>query len=73
MWGECQNFVATEPAFNSREECRRFADTIVPKIQKVLPESSGSTYCFDEQEVMDITNRMLQEYRQNLDDLLNNI
>jgi len=73
MWGECQNFVTTEPEFNSREECKTFAETIVPKIQQNLPESSGSTYCFDEQEVVDITNRLIQEYRQNLDDLFNNI
>jgi hypothetical protein len=61
MNGLCENFLTTEPEFTSREECRKFSETAVEKIRKNLPESSGSTYCFDEQEVIDITNRLLQE------------
>jgi hypothetical protein len=36
----------------------------VEKIRKNLPESSGSTYCSDEQEVVDITNRLLKEQQE---------
>ena len=61
MNGLCENFLTTEPEFTSREECRLFSETAVEKIRKNLPESSGSTYCFDEQEIIDITNRLLQE------------
>ena len=62
--GLCENFLTTEPEFTSREECRKFSETAVEKIRKNLPESSGSTYCFDEQEVVDITNRLLKEQQE---------
>jgi len=61
MNGLCENFLTTEPEFASREECRLFSETAVEKIRKNLPESSGSTYCFDEQEIIDITNQLLKE------------
>ena len=61
MNGLCENFLTTEPEFTSREECRLFSETAVEKIRKNLPESSGSTYCFDEQEVVDITNSLLKQ------------
>jgi len=64
MNGLCENFLTTEPEFTSREECRKFSETAVEKIRKQLPESSGSTYCFDEQEVVDITNRLLKEQQE---------
>ena len=64
MNGLCENFLTTEPEFTSREECRKFSETAVEKIRKNLPESSGSTYCFDEQEVVDITNRLLKEQQE---------
>ncbi len=64
MNGLCENFLTTEPEFTSREECRLFSETAVEKIRKNLPESSGSTYCFDEQEVVDITNRLLKEQQE---------
>ena len=69
MNGLCENFLTTEPKFTSREECRKFSETAVEKIRKNLPESSGSTYCFDEQEVVDITNRLLQEQNEFQDQL----
>jgi len=61
MNGLCENFLTTEPEFTSREECRLFSETAVEKLRKNLPESSGSTYCFDEQEIIDITNQLLKE------------
>ena len=67
MNGICENFLTTEPEFTSREECRRFSETAVEKIRKQLPESSGSTYCFDEKEVVDITNRLLKENQEFLE------
>ena len=67
MNGLCENFLTTEPEFTSREECRLFSETAVEKIRKNLPESSGSTYCFSEQELVDITNRLLQEHNEFLD------
>ena len=67
MNGLCENFLTTEPEFTSREECRRFSETAVEKLRKNLPESSGSTYCFSEQELVEITNRLLQEHNEFLD------
>ena len=67
MNGLCENFLTTEPEFTSREECRRFSETAVEKLRKNLPESSGSTYCFSEQELVDITNRLLQEQQEFLE------
>jgi hypothetical protein len=67
MNGLCENFLTTEPEFTSREECRLFSETAVEKIRKNLPESSGSTYCFNEQELVDITNRLLQEQQEFLE------
>ena len=67
MNGLCENFLTTEPEFTSREQCRLFSETAVEKIRKNLPESSGSTYCFNEQELVDITNRLLQEQNEFLD------
>ena len=67
MNGLCENFLTTEPEFTSREECRLFSETAVEKIRKNLPESSGSTYCFSEQELVDITNRLLQEHNEFLE------
>lgn len=69
MNGLCENFLTTEPEFTSREECRKFSETAVEKIRKNLPESSGSTYCFDEKEVVDITNRLLKENQEFLEQL----
>ena len=69
MNGLCENFLTTEPEFTSREECRRFSETAVEKLRKNLPESSGSTYCFSEQELVDITNRLLQEQNEFLEQL----
>jgi len=67
MNGICENFLTTEPEFTSREECRKFSETAVEKIRKQLPESSGSTYCFDEKEVVDITNRLLKQEQEFLE------
>jgi len=67
MNGLCENFLTTEPEFTSREECRQFSKTAVEKLRKNLPESSGSTYCFNEQELVDITNRLLQEHNEFLE------
>ena len=67
MNGLCENFLTTEPEFTSREECRLFSETAVEKIRKNLPETSGSTYCFSEQELVDITNRLLQEHQEFLE------
>ncbi len=67
MNGLCENFLTTEPEFTSREECRLFSETAVERLRKNLPESSGSTYCFNEQELVDITNRLLQEQNEFLE------
>jgi hypothetical protein len=61
MNGLCENFLTTEPEFTSREECRQFSETAVERLRKNLPESSGSTYCFNEQELSEITDEMLNE------------
>ena len=67
MNGLCENFLTTEPEFASREECRLFSETAVEKIRKNLPESSGSTYCFDEKEIIDLTNSLLKQEQELLE------
>jgi len=67
MWGECENYLTTEPEFTSREECRKYSETLVEKIRENFPDSSGSTYCYSEQELVDITNQLLQEHNEFLD------
>lgn len=67
MWGQCENYLVTEPEFTSRDECRKYSETVVEKIRKDLPDSSGSTYCFDEKEVVDITNSLLKQEQEFLE------
>ena len=67
MWGQCENYLTTEPEFTSREECRQFSEIAVEKIRKNLPESSGKTYCFDEKEIIDLTNSLLQQEQEFLE------
>jgi hypothetical protein len=67
MNGLCENFLTTEPEFTSREECRQFSEIAVEKIRKNLPESSGSTYCFDEKEIIDLTNSLLKQEQELLE------
>ncbi len=69
MWGQCENYLNTEPEFTSREECRKYSETLVEKIRENFPDSSGSTYCYSEQELVDITNQLLQEHNEFLDQL----
>lgn len=61
MWGQCENYLVTEPEFTSRDECRKYSETVVEKIRKDLPDSAGSTYCFDEKEVIAITNNLFKQ------------
>lgn len=67
MWGQCENYLVTEPEFTSSDECRKYSETVVKKIRKDLPDSSGSTYCFDEKEVVDITNSLLKQEQEFLE------
>jgi len=66
IWGECNNFITTEPAFKTREDCAAYSQTVVPRIQKQLPESSGTTYCFNEQELSEITDELLNQQHEQL-------
>jgi len=67
MWGQCENYLTTEPEFTSREECRKYSETVVEKIRKNFPDSSGSTYCFDEKEIIDLTNSLLKQEQEFLE------
>ena len=67
MWGQCENYLTTEPEFTSREECRKYSETVVEKIRKASPDSAGSTYCFDEKEIIDLTNSLLKQEQEFLE------
>jgi hypothetical protein len=67
MWGQCENYLTTEPEFTSREECRKYSETVVEQIRKTAPDSAGSTYCFDEKEVLEITNNLLKQHQEFLE------
>jgi len=64
MWGQCENYLVTNPAFTTREECKKYSKTVVKKIITELPDSAGKTYCFDEKEVIDLTNNLLKQEQQ---------
>lgn len=67
MWGQCENYLITTPVFTSREECGAYSQTVVEKIRKNAPDSSGRTYCFDEKEVIDVTNSLLKQEQEFLE------
>jgi len=67
MWGQCENYLTTEPEFTSREECSKYSETLVEKIRENFPDSSGSTYCFDEKQVMEMTNNLLKQQQEFLE------
>jgi len=69
MWGECENYLTTELEFTSREECSKYSETLVEKIRENFPDSSGSTYCFDEKEIINMTNGLLQQEQEFLEQL----
>jgi len=69
MWGQCENYLTTEPEFTSREECRKYSETLVEKIRENFPDSSGSTYCFDEKEIIDINKDLLKQEQEFLEQL----
>lgn len=67
MWGQCENYLVTEPQFTTREECRKYSETAVEKIRKTAPDSAGKTYCFDEKEIIDLTNSLLKQEQEFLE------
>ena len=67
MWGQCENYLITEPEFTSREECSKYSRTMVEKIMNELPDSAGTTYCFDEKQVMEMTNNLLKQQQEFLE------
>ena len=67
MWGQCENYLITEPEFTNIEECRKYSETMVEKIRKAAPDSAGKTYCFDEKEIIDLTNSLLQQEQEFLE------
>jgi hypothetical protein len=69
MWGECENYMVTKTEFTSREDCSKYSETLVEKIRKNFPDSSGSTYCFDEKEIINMTNGLLQQEQEFLEQL----
>ena len=69
MWGQCENYIVTEPEFTTREECSKYSETVVEKIRKNFHDSAGSTYCFNEKEMIDMTNGLLQQEQEFLEQL----
>ena len=68
VWGECNSFVTTEPTFQTREACVEYSQSVTSRIQKQLPDSSGSTYCLNDEELKEITEQMLlEEHQQYMD------
>lgn len=64
MWGQCENFLVTDPEFFNIEACRKYSQTVVEKIMNELPDSAGTTYCFDEKQVMEMTNNLLKQQQE---------
>lgn len=69
MWGECENFVSTDPIFDSRESCREYSKQVVTKIREQLPDSSGRSYCMNEEELKTMTDELLNHWQNNESDL----
>lgn len=64
LYGECENYILTDPIFDSKEACKNYSNTVVEKIIKNFPDSSGTTYCFDEKELQEISNDLMQQQRE---------
>ena len=64
VWGECNSFVTTEPTFQTRGACVEYSQSVTSRIQKQLPDSSGSTFCLNDEELKEITEQMLLEEHQ---------
>ena len=67
MWGQCENYLTTDPEFTNIEACREYSQTMVEKIMNELPDSAGTTYCFDEKQVMEMTNNLLKQQQEFLE------
>lgn len=64
LYGECENYILTDPIFDSKEACKNYSNTVVEKIIQNFPDSSGTTYCFDEKELLEISNDLMQQQRE---------
>jgi len=67
--GLCQNFVTTEPQFDSYQACEQFSHQAVRHIHRSLPDSSGSTYCLTQQQILDLAEDLIQQDPAILQDL----
>lgn len=61
FYGECENYILTDPIFDSKEECKNYSNTVVEKITQNFPDSSGTTFCFDEKELLEISNDLMRQ------------
>jgi hypothetical protein len=68
VWGECQNFISTDPTFDSREACQEYSQQVANNLQQELPDSSGKTYCFNEEELESVTDELLNDWQKNQPD-----
>lgn len=62
----CENYIGTDPVFDTKEACREYSNTVAATVQKNFPTSSGTTYCFNEQELLEVSDEMLHQMQQEL-------
>lgn len=58
MWAQCENYMITDPVFDTKAECRAYSEYVVDQARTQLPESEGTTYCVTEDEAFDIYNSL---------------
>jgi len=71
--GLCQNYVTTDPVFDSYSSCRAFSMEAVDKIRDRLPDSSGNTYCVSEGDLKQIAEELMKKNHDILEKLDTNI
>ncbi len=61
MWGECENYMITNPLFNNIEDCNKYSAYILDMSLRELPESSGFSFCVTENEAFDIYKNLIKK------------
>jgi len=59
MWGECENYMITEPYFTNIKECNEYSISILDRSLREFSESSGFSFCVTENEALDIFKNLI--------------
>lgn len=63
----CENYKNVEPVFATRDDCKVYAKEVTDKLRNNFPNSHGTTYCFNELELEEVTDNLLKQWQEQLD------